>query len=93
VDNTSGASEPDWLQGVRLQPNPTTGFTRVVFTRPASGDMQISIFDATGRLLRQQHAGAQQTVLLDASAFPAGAYTVRFSDQTGFGVRKWIVLR
>jgi hypothetical protein len=91
VENTSRTKEPEWLSGVRLQPNPTSGLTRIVFSSPVNGRMEISVIDATGRVLRNEYSEQQTEVLLDCSDLPGGVYSVRFRTGSEVGVRKLVV--
>jgi hypothetical protein len=91
VDNTVGAPEPAWLKGVRLQPNPTSGLTRVVFSQPLSASLEISVIDATGRVLLTDISEGQFEILLDCSHLPDGLYALRFRTGTESGVKKLVV--
>lgn len=68
-------------------PNPgADGFT-------FEGDAgQISISDATGRLVHQQALTAFRT-WIDASAWPAGTYRVEAIGESGRAVSQWVLLR
>lgn len=93
VGNTVSLKEPTWLKGIRLQPNPTNGLTRIVFNQAVSSPLEISVIDATGRVLLTEHSENQSTITLDCSALPDGMYAVRFRTGAEVGVRKLVVSR
>jgi len=91
VFNTSAAKEPVWLSGVRMQPNPTSGITRILFATPLEGNLEISVIDQTGRILLREISDNQTNIQLDCTALPQGMYTVRFSTAGETGVRKLVI--
>lgn len=93
VDNTSSSAEPTWLHGATLQPNPTTGITRVVFNELPSADLQITISDAAGRVVKTLHTAQQAVIRLDCSELPGGIYMVQFRSGTESGVRRLAVVK
>ncbi len=93
VENTTSISEPTWLRGVVLQPNPTAGITQIVFAEIPAADLQITVSDATGRTVLMQKSQQQATVRLDCSNLPEGIYLVRFFSGAETGVRKLAVGR
>lgn len=93
LDNTVGLKEPLWLTGVTLQPNPTTGLTQVIFGTPVSTTLEITLLDATGRVLRTDISERESVVLLDCSDLPGGIYVLRFRTGQEVGVRKLVVQR
>jgi hypothetical protein len=93
VGNTTGIKEPNWLNGVRLQPNPTSGITQVVFARIPSSTLEISVIDGTGRVLLTDISDNQALITLDCTRLPGGMYTIRFSTGAEIGVRKLVINR
>ena len=93
VDNTSGTDEPAWLEGVSFRPNPTTGLTQVVFAKTINVQLEITVADATGRLVRSLTIDRQNSFKLDCTGLPQGAYTVQFRTGAEFGVRKLMIVR
>lgn len=93
VDNTTRAYEPAWLKGVRLQPNPTNGLTRIVFNQHIPSTMEVSVMDATGRVLLTEISDNPTFVTLDCSNLPEGMYVVRFRTGGEVGVKKLMVSR
>jgi hypothetical protein len=93
VQNTVGATEPSWLKGVRLQPNPTNGLTRVTFTQTLTSTLEISVIDATGRILMTDISEGQFEVVLDCSTLPEGIYVVRFRTGSEVGAKRLMVSR
>jgi hypothetical protein len=93
VQNTVGATEPVWLKGVRLQPNPTNGLTRVTFTQTLTSTLEISVIDATGRVLLTDLSEGQFEITLDCSALPEGIYVVRFRTGSEVGAKRLMVSR
>ncbi|HRI58178.1 MAG TPA: T9SS type A sorting domain-containing protein [Saprospiraceae bacterium] len=91
VDNTTGTQEPSWLKGVRLQPNPTNGLTRIVFNQQIASMLEVSVIDATGRVLLNEISENPAVVTIDCSNLPEGMYVVRFSTGAEVGAKKLMV--
>ncbi|HNL39652.1 MAG TPA: HYR domain-containing protein, partial [Saprospiraceae bacterium] len=91
VSNTSATTEPEWLRGVQLRPNPTSGITRVVFNITPDNSLDIQLSDATGRVVMTQTTDHQNMVELDCGALPEGVYFVQFRTGQDFGVRRLVV--
>ncbi|TNE50074.1 MAG: T9SS type A sorting domain-containing protein [Bacteroidetes bacterium] len=93
VDNTTGIQEPVWLGGVSLRPNPTSGLTQVVFATVPPVQLEISVVDATGRVVLTQQVDQQTSVRLDCTGLAEGVYLVRFRSAAEVGVRKLMIGR
>ncbi len=93
VKSSTRVAEPTWLSGVRMYPNPTADLTRIVFGELPATTLEISVIDATGRIVLSQVSEGQTTVLLDCSTLPGGLYSVRFRTNAEAGVRKLTVSR
>jgi uncharacterized protein (DUF2141 family) len=91
VSNTTAVKEPTWLHKVQIQPNPTNGFTQIVFETPPESLLTILVTDQTGRLIKRQISAQESTVLLDCTSFSPGVYWLRFSTQEETGIRKLVV--
>lgn len=91
VKNTVSVKEPAWLKGVRLQPNPTNGLTRIVFDQTIASPLEVSVIDATGRVLLTEISDNPSVVTLDCSSLPEGMYVVRFRTGAEVGVKKLMV--
>ena len=83
--------EPSWLSGVRMQPNPTADVTRIVFAEIPAATLEITVIDATGRIVLTNISDGQAVITLDCAELPGGLYSVRFRTQTEAGVRKLVV--
>jgi len=94
VKTASGSAEPTWLAGISLRPNPTDAEAWVIFAEKPASDLEISVLDATGRLLMRLLSDGQTAVQLDCAALPSGVYWLRFntSREVG-GLRKLVVQR
>jgi hypothetical protein len=93
VENTSSTKEPAWLTGVSLQPNPTSGITNVVFSLPVTSALEITLMDATGRILLTDISEQESVVSIDCSNLPGGVYLLRFRTGQEVGIRKLVVNR
>jgi hypothetical protein len=93
VNNAVAAKEPSWLSGVSLQPNPTSELTNVVFAAPLNARLEITIIDATGRVLRTQFSEQAKVVTIDCMDLPSGMYSVRFRSNQEIGTRKLMVIK
>lgn len=83
-------------------PNPTTGAVSIVFSLPREADVQLDVFDATGRRVQtgrpvRTTAGPRQSLEVDASDLAMGTYTYRLraytADQTYTGSGTFSVVR
>lgn len=71
-------------QLIRFYPNPTAGWLRWIISAPGqTGPINWQLFDATGRLLRQQDLAPEPTAEIDLSTLPAGSYPYRIRTSTG----------
>ncbi|MCU0434074.1 MAG: S8 family peptidase [Bacteroidia bacterium] len=81
--------------GVQIFPNPTTGNTEIRYTQPQNGAVNLTVLDASGRLVSVLATGNQPAgnynVLFDAASVPAGVYFCRIETATGVETRKLIV--
>jgi len=91
VQNASSAKEPAWLTGVSLQPNPASSFTNVVFSLPVASTLEITVIDATGRILFTDISEQESVVTIDCTNLPGGVYSLRFRTGQEVGVRKLVV--
>ncbi|MDO8367937.1 MAG: T9SS type A sorting domain-containing protein [Saprospiraceae bacterium] len=91
LQNTSSVKEPTWLTGVSLQPNPTNGITNVIFSLPVASTLEITVIDATGRILFTDISEQESMVRIDCTNLPGGVYTLRFRTGYEVGVRKLVV--
>lgn len=73
-------SQADW----RLQPNPATQTAVVMLSEALEADLQVEIYDAAGRLLRQLNTGAGTLQIeLDLTDLPEGMLLVRLASERG----------
>ena len=72
----TGAHEPNWADGLFIQPNPTSGHVAVIFPDGLSNDVTLTVYDVTGRRVVQQIAVAPKQIDIDLSAFPSGVYPI-----------------
>ncbi len=85
VDSLSSTkAQPHWANGLLIMPNPTAGVLTVLFPEPLSGEVHLTVFDLTGRLVFQQAVEAPHRFSLDLSDLADGLYTLllRMDDQT-----------
>jgi hypothetical protein len=90
VKAVTGSTEPTWLSGISIQPNPTNDIARIVFAAPLTEKVRISVTDAGGKIW-WTHTSNNQQVDLDCTLFPAGLYWVVFGTADGLGGRKLVV--
>ncbi|MBL7775064.1 MAG: proprotein convertase P-domain-containing protein, partial [Saprospiraceae bacterium] len=93
VDYT-GTVSPQAVWGLRVLPNPSTGRFRLLFGQAPAGRLQMDVFDATGRMVREQNtegAGGESSFELDLTGFPAGVYTLRMTSGAQVGAVRLVV--
>ncbi|HOY05061.1 MAG TPA: T9SS type A sorting domain-containing protein [Saprospiraceae bacterium] len=77
---TTSASLPH--SGIRLVPNPASNVVRIFFDEKTEASAFIRLFNASGQLVLQKHAGAgMDSYTIDVSALPAGTYLVKVSGR------------
>ncbi len=78
-------------------PNPVSGTCAIGYSMPASGSVQVSVFDITGRVAARVHSGylgaGQGSLGFDASQLPAGCYSIVMSSPSGVSSAPMLVLR
>ncbi|TNE58739.1 MAG: T9SS type A sorting domain-containing protein [Bacteroidetes bacterium] len=93
IDSLVSAKTPAWAVDLQIFPNPTTGQLSVVFPDQLQDDVQLMVFDMTGRLVVQQNAQAPQRVDFDLSEVPQGLYTILVRVNQQVLARKIVVSR
>lgn len=78
-------------------PNPFNPTTRIDYALPASGTVNISVFNILGQKVAELVNGFQQpghnSVVFDATRFPGGVYTCRIIAGSFTDTRKMILLK
>ena len=78
-------AEAQW----QLQPNPAQNRASLVFESATSIELDLRIYDATGRLLsRRTLASATERIDLDLSAWPDGVFFVRLAHQAEVSTKR-----
>lgn len=85
--------EPSAALPLQISPNPGRNFIDV--TRPSafihSNDLELSLFDAQGKLVKTSSENPNGSVLrVDAAFLPVGLYTLRLRCRDGVAVGKWV---
>ena len=68
---------------VLVYPNPATTAVQILLQSVANSDVQLSLYDATGKLLQQQHTtatGTAQKLQLNIAGLPAGVYQLQLQS-------------
>lgn len=84
--STSLTVEQIGLLGFSVSPNPGSGLFNATVISPMPQQLQVSLLDNSGRVLRQQSFDIQQGTSylpFDCSNFPAGNYLLRVETQQG----------
>ena len=93
VKSLVDTKEPDWASGLLIVPNPTSGKLSVIFPQQVNTEVQLTVYDMTGRLVNQQIASAPKRVDFDLSALPGGMYKMSIVVNNELIVRKIVVSR
>lgn len=73
----------DPAKTLSVVPNPSSGWVNLLFDQTLSTDVQVELYDCSGRLCRSQilyDASGKQIVPLDLTGFLTGIYWVRVQD-------------
>lgn len=93
IDSLTKTNSPAWASGLLIMPNPTSGQLSVVFPNQMNEEVQLTVFDMTGRRVLQQTADAPKQVDFDLSSVPQGMYTVLIRVNQQVLARKIVVSR
>ena len=94
VDDLVSTGGADWSRLIALYPNPTSGKVFAVFPDALTQtEIYISVFDAMGRKVQEQHSSGQKQVVLDWTAFADGMYTVLIRMEQGQAVYRVVLDR
>ena len=93
IDSLVNTKTPGWAGDLKIFPNPTSGQLSVVFPDQLNEEVQLMVFDMTGRLVEQQNTLGPKQVDFDLSAMPEGIYTILVRINNGIIARKIIVSR
>ncbi len=88
-----GVGEPGWASGLFIIPNPTSGNVAVIFPDGMTEEVQLTIFDVTGRRVLERNASAPKQIDLDLTALPSGVYPVLVRIQNETIARRIVVSR
>ena len=75
----SGIDDPSPASALMVRPIDDAGRFEVRMESPFPVDAQLSIHDATGRLVQRRRVGGQRTIVLDLSDEASGVYVIRSS--------------
>ena len=88
--NTSKINTP--LTQLNIIPNPSDGFTKVTLNHALSFDLDITIYDITGKAIGVSRILKGNTVVnMDLSRFPAAVYTVQINGNDFTTTKKLIL--
>lgn len=77
VISVVGTETPSWTQQVGVYPNPTTGLLTIALPDNLSGkDLQLAVYDLTGRKLMAVQSTVQNQFNLDLHKLAAGMYSL-----------------
>jgi hypothetical protein len=80
-----------------LFPNPAEGWLFIQYSLPRSGQYRCTIFDLTGRQVKNVFSGllnsGNHSMELETSGLPPGAYFFRLQGEDGYTVKRFIVGR
>ena len=86
-----------WDAGAIVSPNPVDGSSRVYLDLSRAGPVEMTIYDAAGRLLRRNASPPLQegpnALELDVRGFPAGVYFLKAHSAGWTGYGKFILIR
>jgi len=69
--------------GMKLFPNPTNHFSKLVFDNPSNSRFNFSLYDATGNILPPYFSGNGSEVIIDTSTMEVGVYVWSLTLESG----------
>jgi len=92
VDSLTATDNPSLIEQVGIYPNPTSGLVSVIFPDQLIGlDAYLSVFDATGRRVKEQQSSQQKQLQLDLSGLSDGLYSILIRIEGTQTLRKLVV--
>ena len=93
-----GAAQPSGYTLEEAYPNPFDQSTTVRFSVDEAQAVSLTLYDGLGRIVRTLYegtpsAGAAETVVIDGSSLPSGAYTVRLEGTSVSASTRIVVLK
>lgn len=92
LDKTDGLSELTWLSSVSVYPNPFNNHATITFGNNEKEDVNFRLFDASGRLLREEITRNSQ-LLVQKRGLKAGLYIFELTTKTGQTHRGKLLIR
>jgi hypothetical protein len=89
--NTTGIGSDEFSMG--LYPNPTTGLVYLSSSVPMGTQVELSVYSATGKLVRQEKFPMENKHLLDLEDLGKGVYFLHFHTSEYNTTRKLIINR
>lgn len=93
--NTESDALPSGFELDQNYPNPFNPSTRIEFSLPTSGWVQIGVFDLSGRLVEMLHQGRMEAgdhaVVFSAEGLPSGVYIYRMETPSGALTREMVL--
>ena len=90
-----GIEDNNSVLGLTLYPNPAEGFTTLSFEAQNSGDLNISIVDLNGRVVRtinnMKYDGGKNTFQIDVQGLSTGVYVVNINMANTVKTQKLII--
>jgi photosystem II stability/assembly factor-like uncharacterized protein len=90
-------SETAGVLSVELYPNPVSTSTTIEFTMQQTADVQLSVYDLTGKVVQEQQLSnlrsGQQKLTIQAAGLAVGTYLVHLETPSGVGTARMVVQR
>ncbi|MCS6928017.1 MAG: T9SS type A sorting domain-containing protein [Saprospiraceae bacterium] len=92
VDSLSNVpNQPAWSGDLLIMPNPTAGLLHIIFPEPLKSDVELAVFDLTGRLILRQNVESPHRFSIDLVELADGLYTLFLRVQEQTIVRKIVL--
>jgi len=69
-------------ENVKLYPNPVNNIVNIVFDKIPNGDIELELFDISGRFIKKQIINNQQFSTLDISNLDIGVYVLKIKSKS-----------
>lgn len=95
---TIGTDKPLKPTAFTIYPNPTSGSVNFLLTVPATGKVQLSIYDLSGKLIKQAFSGSMnqgevKTINCSLENMSSGIYLARLETPTEIRQEKFVITR
>jgi hypothetical protein len=94
-DFSNAINEANNTINISINPNPTNGISNLVFTNFSKSNININLFDMTGKLVKNisndNYSAGEHIIELNSTEFAKGIYVIKVQQNEQTFTSKWMV--